>query len=111
MALIVFCKMCGNELDEPGAILLPPPDADDWLQKQHVCVECFGREKDIRCHECSSDKYCWYASVRVNQEIQEGQLRSHDVTPTVYLACEECSGTIMSMDLDQFLAERVNKWT
>ena len=35
------CDWCGDELEEPGAILLGPPDAQDNVRKRHLCVDCY----------------------------------------------------------------------
>jgi hypothetical protein len=35
------CDWCRSELDEPGAILFGPPDADEKVRKRHLCVECY----------------------------------------------------------------------
>ena len=35
------CDRCGRELDEPGAILLGPPDAEQKVLKHHLCQECY----------------------------------------------------------------------
>ncbi len=38
--LKIDCDSCGNELEEPGAILLGPPAAG-IVHKYHLCVDCF----------------------------------------------------------------------
>jgi hypothetical protein len=43
MAIAPECDFCGNELVEFGGLLFSPPDADGRVDKQHVCVECYGR--------------------------------------------------------------------
>jgi len=38
----VFCIRCGEELNEPGAILLDPPGwANELVVKEHLCVDCY----------------------------------------------------------------------
>lgn len=46
MSIIVTCSFCGKELNEPGAIIIPPPPFD---RKLHMCkdqykllIEAFG---------------------------------------------------------------------
>lgn len=36
--IAVKCAVCGRELDEPGAILLSPPDKNDNVVKFHLCI-------------------------------------------------------------------------
>jgi len=40
-----FCKICKNELNEFGAILLSPPDSNNKVKKFHLCVKCFNNLK------------------------------------------------------------------
>lgn len=40
MAISVFCYLCEKELDEPGTIMLFPPDEYGMAEKQHICVRC-----------------------------------------------------------------------
>lgn len=35
------CEMCGQELQEFGAILLSPPNRDNMVVKEHICVKCY----------------------------------------------------------------------
>jgi hypothetical protein len=39
----VKCNFCGDELNEPGALLFSPPHIHNpgLVYKDHVCVECF----------------------------------------------------------------------
>lgn len=40
--LKIDCRRCGAELDEPGGILLgPPDDAIGDVRKTHVCEPCY----------------------------------------------------------------------
>lgn len=41
MALIVECTICGEELTEPGAVLIGPPDDKSQCIKEHICVGCY----------------------------------------------------------------------
>jgi hypothetical protein len=41
MSIAPVCRMCKNELNTPGAILLGPPDADDQCRKDHLCATCY----------------------------------------------------------------------
>ena len=40
MALKVGCIMCGNELQEPGAILFASPTEIGLCAKYHICIKC-----------------------------------------------------------------------
>ncbi len=40
MALKVGCVMCGNELQEPGAILIASPTDVGLCAKYHICIKC-----------------------------------------------------------------------
>ena len=41
MAINPICDKCGLELEEFGAILLSPPDADQKVRKIHLCKKCY----------------------------------------------------------------------
>ena len=43
MSIQVFCENCHKELDEPGAILISPPNkaSVEVVFKIHLCKECF----------------------------------------------------------------------
>lgn len=43
MALHINCDICEEELNEPGAIILDPPDSDDCVYKMHICKKCWHR--------------------------------------------------------------------
>lgn len=34
--ITVICDWCGKELNEPGAIIIPPPPND---RKKHMCIK------------------------------------------------------------------------
>lgn len=38
--IAVTCAECGQELDEPGALVFGPP-VDGRVEKFHVCVACW----------------------------------------------------------------------
>lgn len=40
------CDKCGNELKEFGGILLSPPDKDNKVVKDHLCVKCYDTIKN-----------------------------------------------------------------
>ena len=42
MAIKPICDKCQKELDEPGAILLSPPNEKGQVQKFHLCLRCYG---------------------------------------------------------------------
>lgn len=41
MAIKPVCLSCKRELEEPGAILLSPPDSKGMIEKLHICVDCY----------------------------------------------------------------------
>lgn len=41
MAVKPICDICDLEMDEFGAILLSPPDNDDFVHKYHICIYCY----------------------------------------------------------------------
>lgn len=47
MAISPTCTLCGEELDEPGAILLGPPNKFDNVKKRHICTRCFDSVMNI----------------------------------------------------------------
>ena len=40
MAIQPKCSACGEELDEPGAILIGPPEGE-IARKSHLCTVCY----------------------------------------------------------------------
>jgi len=40
--IVVHCAKCGTELEQRGALLIGPPDADDKCKKEHLCTKCYG---------------------------------------------------------------------
>ena len=43
VGIIVNCKLCRQQLMEPGAIVLSPPDKSGNCIKLHLCVDCWER--------------------------------------------------------------------
>lgn len=41
MAVKVKCEICKRELDQPGAIVISPPDEDGVVQHHNVCKDCY----------------------------------------------------------------------
>ena len=41
MPIAPSCSMCKKELEEFGGIVLSPPDSNDRVTKDHLCVECY----------------------------------------------------------------------
>lgn len=39
--------MCGQELEECGAILLSPPDESNKVEKYHLCRTCYEEIKNM----------------------------------------------------------------
>lgn len=36
-----ICEFCNEISEEPGAILISPPNSDDSYDKYHMCGKCF----------------------------------------------------------------------
>lgn len=50
MSISPVCDNCGHELDEPGGILVSPPQVElpgNGVYKDHLCVKCYGLVKDL----------------------------------------------------------------
>jgi len=45
MAIKPKCDRCKEELEEFGAILLSPPDAESKVKKFHLCKKCYEEVK------------------------------------------------------------------
>lgn len=45
MAIRPICDLCGEELNEYGAILLSPPDDSGSVKKYHICKKCYEKIK------------------------------------------------------------------
>lgn len=41
MAIYIKCYKCGDDLDEPGGILLGPPEPAFIVKKYHLCGDCY----------------------------------------------------------------------
>ncbi|MBD3270842.1 hypothetical protein GF376_04935 [Candidatus Peregrinibacteria bacterium] len=41
MSISPNCDKCQKELNDFGAILLGPPDDENMVIKQHLCVACY----------------------------------------------------------------------
>ena len=37
----VVCFKCNKELNEPGGLLLSPPDKSGRVYKKHLCITCY----------------------------------------------------------------------
>lgn len=48
----------------------------------------------VCCPECGSKSLTWDATVVKNTSVQDGRLRSHEVSGLFYLGCDECSETV-----------------
>lgn len=46
------CEKCGYELTEFGAILLSPPDKDNKVIKDHLCIKCYDQIKLLDFRPC-----------------------------------------------------------
>lgn len=43
MAIKPICDICKKELSKFGAILLSPPDEQNFVKKFHICNECYSK--------------------------------------------------------------------
>jgi hypothetical protein len=43
MAIKPICDICKNELNDFGAILFSPPDAENNVKKFHICKDCYNK--------------------------------------------------------------------
>ena len=42
MSFIVVCTLCGDDLEDPGALIFSPPEPGDGrTTKDHVCLKCW----------------------------------------------------------------------
>lgn len=41
VSIQVNCNRCGDELDDPGALVFGPPLWGIKVQKRHVCMKCW----------------------------------------------------------------------
>lgn len=49
MAISPKCDKCDRELLEFGAILLSPPNSEGYVQKFHLCVNCYSElEQELK---------------------------------------------------------------
>lgn len=39
--ILVNCTACGEQLKQPGALLIGPPYNLSWVMKMHLCVGCY----------------------------------------------------------------------
>lgn len=37
----LWCNLCFDQLDEPGALIFGPPDPDSVVKKWHICALCY----------------------------------------------------------------------
>jgi len=37
----VYCRKCGKQLKEPGALIISPPETKDKVYKLHICLGCY----------------------------------------------------------------------
>jgi hypothetical protein len=37
----ITCDLCGGRMEEPGALVFGPPDAEERCEKFHVCYSCW----------------------------------------------------------------------
>lgn len=57
------------------------------------------------CDNCESTQLAWHLATRLSAHAPlDGQLKSNDVIPLLYLACEECSETLRYVEDDAELA-------
>lgn len=50
-----MCKICYSKLEEPGAILLSPPNINSLCEIFHICFRCFKQLLDL----FDESYWCW----------------------------------------------------
>lgn len=60
------------------------------------------------CKECGSKDLTWQTSNIVENGIQQGRLKTEDVTCVFFLGCNECSETLEILQADR-VAEFMNE--
>lgn len=63
---------------------------------------------NTRCPTCLSTDIHWECHTTSNSPVVDGRLRMHEVQAGAYLACDNCSDTIETMDSDA-MAESLNR--
>ena len=53
--LILYCNICGRELEEPGALLFSPPDKYGQTLKYHLCKKCYQKLSWLINSECAKE--------------------------------------------------------
>lgn len=56
------------------------------------------------CRECGGKSLTWDTHNKVARNIQDGRLRSHDVSCVFVLGCDECSETLAVVSADKIAA-------
>lgn len=56
------------------------------------------------CRECGSKLLSWTTHNKNHSDVQQGRLRSNDVTCLLVLGCNECSETLAVVSADEFVA-------
>jgi len=57
-----------------------------------------------KCRECGGDNLLWTQCNSNKTDVAEGRLRTHEITCSFVLGCEDCSETIAVISADKFIA-------
>lgn len=55
----------------------------------------------MSCPNCTSDSLRWYVGKAGPSDVQDGRLRMSEIHVIAYLACEECSETLRTIESDE----------
>jgi hypothetical protein len=51
------CDMCRQALQEPGALIFSPPPTESWfVEKYHVCIDCWPKVAALLKKQTSDDR-------------------------------------------------------
>ena len=56
-----------------------------------------------KCRECGGDNLLWTQCNSNKTSVAEGRLRTHEITCSFVLGCEDCSETIAVISADKFI--------
>lgn len=61
-----------------------------------------------KCRHCGSTSLTWLATNQNRSGVQEGRLRTNEVSCIFVLGCDDCSETLRAVSADK-IADRLNK--
>lgn len=60
--------------------------------------------KVCKCRECGGTSLTWYSHIKSNSGVDEGRLRTGEMSCVFFLGCDDCSETLAWMDADKIAA-------